>query len=255
MSLSNKTVLVTGAWGGIGQACVQAFLDEGACVLATDLASSPGDRPAGATPEQYRFAAADLRCEADVEQLIAAAMATFGSIDVLVNNAAIFRPSSAVHETSADEFEQLMATNVRAPFLCCKYAWPHLRESKGCIVNISSMAGVHGEKAHAVYSATKGALNAMTQAMAIDYGPDGIRCNAVCPSSVLTPNTDVLVNEAPDPGKVIEERRNITLLGYTAKPEEIAAAALFLATPGASFITGALLPVSGGSECGYGLKG
>jgi NAD(P)-dependent dehydrogenase (short-subunit alcohol dehydrogenase family) len=250
MTMDGKRALVTGAHGGIGRACVDAFLSAGACVVATDI----DDDGTQSLSERHRFIRCDLRNENDVESLVAAAAAAFGGLDVVVNNAAMLRPLAAVHETSTEQFEQLMTTNVRAPFLCCKYAYVHLRDSKGCIVNVSSMAGIHGERAHAVYSATKGALNAMTQAMAIDYGRDGIRCNAVCPSSVLTPTTDVIVNEAPDPQRVIEARRDITALGYTAGPKEIASAVLFLASPAASFMTGTLMPVSGGSECGYGVK-
>jgi meso-butanediol dehydrogenase/(S,S)-butanediol dehydrogenase/diacetyl reductase len=90
--------------------------------------------------------------------------------------------------------------------------------------------------------------------MAIDYGPDGVRVNAVCPSCVITPNTDVLVNESPNPAKVVEKRKQITLLGYTASADEIANVVVFLASPAASFVTGAIVPVSGGSEVGYGIK-
>jgi NAD(P)-dependent dehydrogenase (short-subunit alcohol dehydrogenase family) len=235
--LTQSIVLVTGASGGIGQACVRAFTDAGAKVIATDV---KGD---GCTP-------VDIRNERAVEQLFAG----IESLDVLVNNAAIFRPMKPAHETTAAEFDQLIAVNLRGLFFCCKHAYRLLQRSKGCIVNVSSMAGVHGEKGHAVYCATKGAINALTQAMAIDYGADGIRCNAICPSSVLTPNTDALVNEARDPAAIVEMRRRITQLGYTAKPEEIASVAVFLASPAASFMTGAIVPVSGGSECGYGIK-
>ena len=245
-------ILVTGAAGEIGLACVRALLDSGARVVATDLAK----------PKNWNFprssclfVEADLRKALSVKRLVAATVKTFGSLDGLVNNAAIFRPMAPAHKTSAAEFDRLIAVNLRGLFFCCKHAYPHLRKSKGCIINMSSMAGVQGEKSHAVYCATKGAINSLTKAMAIDYGPDGIRCNAICPSSVLTPNTDQLVNEARDPAKVIEKRKQITLLGYTASPREIAAVVRFLASQDASFMTGAIVPVSGGSECGYGLKG
>jgi len=143
---------------------------------------------------------------------------------------------------------------VRGLFVICKFAYPHLKRSKGCIINMSSMAGVAGEKHHCIYSASKGFMNALTKSLAIDYGREGIRCNAVAPSSVLTPNVDRLIAAEPNAAEIIELRKNINLLGYTSRPEEIASAVVFLASPEASFITGAIIPVSGGTECGYGLK-
>jgi meso-butanediol dehydrogenase/(S,S)-butanediol dehydrogenase/diacetyl reductase len=253
-ALNEAVVLITGGLGGIGRACVRAFLDAGARVAATDTEHAAKEYPPDLKTDRYRFLPADIRLERGVERLVADTVDAFGSLDVLINNAAIFKPMAPVHKTTAAEFDALLAVNLRGVFLCCKYAYPHLQQSKGCIINISSMAGMQGEKNHAVYCATKGAINSLTKAMAIDYGPDGVRCNAICPSSVLTPNTDKLVNEAPDPAKVIEKRKQITLLGYTAKPEEIASVAVFLASPAASFMTGAIVPVSGGSECGYGVK-
>jgi NAD(P)-dependent dehydrogenase (short-subunit alcohol dehydrogenase family) len=171
-----------------------------------------------------------------------------------VNNAAAIAPCVRLHETTNAEFEKFVAVNLRGLFLCCKHAYPHLKRARGCMVNISSMAGVQGEKSHAVYAATKGAMNALTKAMAIDYGRDGIRVNALCPSSVRTPNTDKLIQAAPNPRAIVKLRKTINHLGYTATPEEIASVAVFLASPAASFMTGAIVPVSGGSECGYGIK-
>jgi NAD(P)-dependent dehydrogenase (short-subunit alcohol dehydrogenase family) len=252
--LNESVVLITGGLGGIGKACVAAFLDAGARVVATDTAGAAKEYPPAFKIDRYRFLPADIREERAVEKLVADTVAAFGSLDALINNAAIFKPMAPVHKTTVAEFDALIAVNLRGLFLCCKHAFPHLQKSKGNIVNISSMAGVQGEKSHAVYCATKGAINALTKAMAVDYGPEGVRCNAICPSSVLTPNTDKLVNESPNPAKVIEKRKQITLLGYTATPAEIAAVAIFLASPAASFMTGAIVPVSGGSECGYGTK-
>ena len=247
--LDQATVLITGAAGGIGQACVKAFLAAGSRVIGTD--SAEGTMKAS---DRYRFIGADLRDEKSVDRMISEASNAFGSLDALVNNAAIFRPMAPVHETTSEQFDALMSVNVRGAFLCCKYAYPHLRAAKGAIVNVSSMAGVQGEKHHAAYVATKGAINSLTLAMAIDYGPEGVRVNAVCPSSVITPNTDALVNESPNPAKVVEKRKQITLLGYTASADEIANVVVFLASPAASFVTGAIVPVSGGSEVGYGIK-
>lgn len=144
--------------------------------------------------------------------------------------------------------------NFKGTFLCCKYAYPHLKASRGCIVNISSMTGVTGAQCHAVYSATKGAINASTQSMAVDYGREGIRCNAVCPSSVTTENYLRSIESDPKRVQQLEYRNQINCLGYTASPGEVASVVLFLASPAASFMTGAIVPVSAGTECGYGIK-
>jgi NAD(P)-dependent dehydrogenase (short-subunit alcohol dehydrogenase family) len=245
-------VIVTGASGGIGRACVKAFLDAGARVMMSDVADA---RPvAGWSGDRCRFLRADLRDEAAVRRLIHETVDEFGRLDVLVNNAALLVPTAPVHETSLEEFDQLVAVNVRGTFLCCKHAYPHLKQSRGCVISLSSMAGVHGEKHHAAYAATKGAINALTMSMAVDYGAESIRCNAVCPSSVLTPNVDKTIAALPNAAQVVDLRKTINPLGYTAKPDQIASVIVFLASPAASFITGAIIPVSGGAECGYGVK-
>ena len=244
-TLQAKVALITGAGGGIGRALVKAFHEAGARVVAVDLA--PVDTP------EYSIVA-DVSDESTVKNLIAQTIEKFGALDILVNNAAVLTPTAPVEQTSLDEFEKLVAVNLRGAFLLSKYSYPHLRDSRGCILNVSSMAGVHGEKHHAIYAATKGAINALTQSMAVDWGDDGIRVNALCPSSVLTPNVDKMIEALPNAHEIIELRKQINALGYTATPEQIASVAVFLCSPAAAFITGAVVPVSGGSECGYGLK-
>ncbi len=247
----SKTVIVTGIAGGIGLACAQAFLESGANVMASDMIHAPESLT---TRSHCRFIQADLRNERAIQGLIERTREVFGSIDVLINNAAVIPPMSAVHDTTTEDLDQILSVNIRAPFLCSKYAYPYLKQSKGTIINISSMSGVTGESNHAAYSASKGGLNALTKAMAIDYGKEGIRCNAVCPSSVLTESVDQMIAASSNPEEIIEYRKKINHLGYTASPSEITSVVLFLASSEASFITGAIIPVSGGSECGYGIK-
>ena len=252
--LSGKTVLITGGSGGIGRACVKAFTQCGARVVMTDLDGSGRPLCDALGADSCRFVEADIACESDVQKLMETTVSAFGGLDVLVNNAAVTEPCLPVHDTVLEEFDRLVNINFRGVFLCCKYAYAYLKEARGCIVNMSSMAGVQGERDHAVYSATKGALNALTKCMAVDYGVDGIRCNAICPSSVLTPNSDRQIAAMPDAETIVEQRKKINLRGYTAMPDEIASVAVFLASSAASFMTGAIVPVSGGSECGYGIK-
>jgi NAD(P)-dependent dehydrogenase (short-subunit alcohol dehydrogenase family) len=248
-ALEGKVAIITGASGGIGDALVTAFLENGARVLAADVVPTPSTQA-----EHSRFVRADVSREEDVQNLVARALESFGALDILVNNAAVLTPAASVEKTSPAQFDRLVAVNLRGAFLMCKHAFTHLQKSRGCILNVSSMAGVHGEKEHAVYAATKGALNALTQSMAIDWGADGIRVNALCPSSVLTPNVDAMIEQLPNAPEVIELRKNINALGWTATPPQIAAVAVFLCSPQAAFMTGAIVPVSGGSECGYGVK-
>ena len=252
--MKDKSVIITGAAGGIGRACVQAFVAAGARVVMADTDDSCRDLVEKLAEQRCRFVWTDVSADGSVKNMVAETSAAFGSIDVLVNNAALIPPMLPVHQTSMADFERVVAVNLRGPFLCCKHCYPHLKKSRGSIVNMSSMAGMCGEASHAVYSATKGALNSLTMAMAIDYGPDGIRCNAVCPSSVRTPATDKLINEKPNAEEIVEYRTKINHLGYTATPDQIASVVVFLASPAAGFITGAIVPVSGGSECGYGVK-
>jgi NAD(P)-dependent dehydrogenase (short-subunit alcohol dehydrogenase family) len=244
-TLQDKVALITGAGGGIGRALVTAFEEAGARVVAVDLSAN--------NSAEYSIAA-DVSDESEVENLIAQTIEKFGALDILVNNAAVLAPTAPVEQTSLEEFENLIAVNLRGSFLLSKYSYPHLKQSRGCILNVSSMAGVHGEKHHAIYAATKGAINALTQSMAVDWGDDGIRVNALCPSSVLTPNVDKMIEALPNASEIIQLRKQINALGFTATPEQIASVAVFLCSPAAAFMTGAIVPVSGGSECGYGLK-
>lgn len=252
--LDGATALITGASGGIGKACVRAFLDQGSKVVMSGTDATRLRQVAELLSERCAFVPADLRDPDAPERLVRETVERFGALDVLVNNAAVIPPMKSVDEATLEEFELLMSVNLRAVFLLCKHAYPHLRKSKGCIVNMSSMSGILGERHHAIYCAMKGGVHGLTKAMAIDWGADGIRSNALCPSSVITPRTDEMIAQSSYPEAIVEYRRNINHLGYTASAEEIASVAVFLASPAASFITGAIIPVSGGAECGYGSK-
>lgn len=248
LDFSGRAVLITGAApGGIGAATARAFAAGGARVTVADI-----DERAAEVAKEVRgtFRRVDIADEAQVARLVG----EFESLDVLVNNAAVLRPEKPIQDTTTDEFDLLMQVNVRGTFLLCRAAYPLLKLSRGCIVNVSSMTGVHGARDHAAYSVTKGAVNALTQSLAADWGRDGIRVNAVCPSTVETENVDKIIDSKENPAAIREARRGVTSLGAVASAGMIAEAILFLASPGAAFIHGALVPVSGGSECGYGQK-
>jgi NAD(P)-dependent dehydrogenase (short-subunit alcohol dehydrogenase family) len=252
--LLGKAAIITGASGGIGAACTEAFVAAGAKVVMADVDGSGRALAEGLGAVACRFVHADVSQEADVVPLVQETVDAFGRLDILVNNAARLGPAKPLHETSLEEFEAAVAVNLRGMYLLCKHSYPHLAASRGSILSISSMAGVHGEKDHAIYAATKGAINALTKCMAIDYGPVGIRCNALCPSSVATPGAERTIAELPNAQEARRLRRSLNPLGYVASPEEVASVAVFLCSAGASFMTGAIVPVSGGAECGYGVK-
>lgn len=257
MRLDSPVVLITGASGGIGSACAEAFARQSARLSLVDLHAPSArlmNRLGKVARSRPAFFSADIADEAAVVRIFADVISEFGRLDVLVNNAAVLVPTQPVEKTSLAELERLLAVNVRGSFLCCKHAYAHLKQTRGCVVNVSSMAGICGERMHAAYSMTKGAINALTQSMAVDWGSVGIRCNAVCPSAVSTPNADRAIAASDKGKKLLELRRRIGHLDYAARPQQIASVVLFLASPAAAYMTGALVPVSGGSECGYGLK-
>ena len=254
-TLKGASVIVTGASGGIGRATVEAFLAEGSrVIMGVNRDEGCKDLQEKWTPERARMVRADLSQEDDIRNLVNTAAETFGRLDVLVNNGACLFPMKAMHEHTQEEFERVIAVNVRGLWLTCKFAYPHLKKSKGNIVSVSSMAGVAGEMSHSIYSASKGFMNSLTKSMAIDYGREGIRCNAVALSSALVPNIDAMIASQPNAAEIVQLRKDINLLGYTSRPEETANVIVFLASPKASFITGAIIPVSGGTEVGYGIK-
>lgn len=249
--LQNKIALVTGGAAGIGAAIVRRFVAEGARVIIGDRDQPQGEALRARLGGAAIFRGLDVADAASFADAIQYAVATWGRLDVLVNNAGIALPAATVQDTSLDEFEQLVEVNLRSVFLGCKLAYPHLKAAQGCVLNISSMAGVTGQERHAIYGATKGAINSLTKCAAVDWGRDGIRINALCPAGVWTDTLRAWMKAQPDAASIEIYLKQIHALGYCPEPEEIAAVAAFLCSDEAKFITGCLMPVSGGSECGY----
>jgi NAD(P)-dependent dehydrogenase (short-subunit alcohol dehydrogenase family) len=249
--LAGRTALVTGGGAGIGAAIVRRFVAEGARVLVGDRDQPRGDALCAELGAAAVFHGLDVADAASFADAIQAVIALWGRLDILVNNAGIALPAATVQDTNLDQFEQLVDVNLRSVFLGCKLAHPHLNASHGCVLNISSMAGVTGQERHAVYGATKGAINALTKCAAVDWGREGIRINALCPAGVWTDTLRVWMQAQPDAAGIETYLKQIHALGYCPEPEEIASVAAFLCSDEARFITGCILPVSGGSECGY----
>ena len=194
---------------------------------------------------------ADVANDADVKSIIQQTVDTFGRLDAIHNNAGLASPSKPLHLTEDDEWEKLINVNLRSLLYTTRHGYPYLKESKGCILNTSSLVGEIGQDNHAAYSATKGAVNALTKSMAIDYAKDGIRVNSVLPAAVMTPMLKNWVSEQPDPEAIEGFLNDIHLLGYCPEGDVIADACVFLLSDKARFITGVNLPVSAGADLGY----
>ena len=251
LRLHNKVALVTGGAAGIGAAVVRRFVAEGARVLVGDRDQPHGDALCAEQGECTVFQGLDVADETSFARAIDRVVSAWGQLDILVNNAGIALPAATVQDTSLDQFEQLVDVNLRSVFIGCKLAYPHLKAARGCVLNISSMAGVTGQERHAIYGATKGAINALTKCAAVDWGRDGIRINALCPAGVWTDTLRAWMKLQPDAAGIETYLRQIHALGYCPEPEEIASVAAFLCSNEAKFMTGCIVPVSGGSECGY----
>jgi NAD(P)-dependent dehydrogenase (short-subunit alcohol dehydrogenase family) len=251
MRLQNKVALITGGSSGIGEAMVRRFLCEGARVVVADRDQSRGAALCEELGSLASFQLLDVAASASFALAVEHIVAIEGRLDILVNNAGVAMPAETVENTTLEQFEQLVAVNLRSVFLGCKLAHPHLKASRGCVLNISSMSGVTGQERHAVYSATKGAINALTKSIAVDWGREGIRVNAICPAGVWTDALRQWIEAQPDADGIIEYLNRIHALGYCPEASEIASVAAFLCSDDAKFVTGCIMPVSGGSECGY----
>lgn len=253
-SISEKITIITGAAAGIGEAMVRRFVADGARVMLADFDETKGRALAGELGESADFVRTDVSEEAGFKRAIEATVERWGRLNILVNNAGIALPSEPVESTTLEEFDRLVRVNLRGVFIGCKYAYPHLKNSRGCVLNISSMSGVTGQARHAAYGATKGGINALTKCMAVDWGREGIRVNALCPCGVWTDTLRRWMEQQSRSGEIQEYLKRIHSLHYCPEPEEIASVASFLCSDDAMFVTGCIMPVSGGSECGYNLE-
>ncbi|WP_298131751.1 SDR family NAD(P)-dependent oxidoreductase [Micropruina sp.] len=249
MRLAGKRAIVTGGAGGIGRATAAAFAAEGASVAVLDLDEAGAQAVAESIIASGGTAIAlsvDVSDEAAVASAVAAVVAQFGGLDVVFNNAGIARRTTAV-ETALADWELSFAVNVRSIFLMCKYAIPHLEAAGGgSIVNTGSGWGLKGGARALPYCASKGAVVNMTRALAIDHGPANIRVNSINPGDT---DTGMLRSEAAQIGWTEDAFLADAAdrpLRRMARPEEIAAAVVFLASDEASFVTGSALVVDGG---------
>jgi len=244
MSFSNKTVVITGGAKGIGAACTKIFHDEQAnvCILDVDKA---GQELANELGENTMFIECDVSKNVQVESAFSKISNEFGSIDVLVNNAGIQRYTT-VTETSEEEWDLVLNTNLKSAFLCSKYAIPSMQKTgSGCIINVASVQSFISQNNVAPYTTSKTALLGLTRSIAVDYAPQ-IRCVAVCPGSIDTPMLRNAIELSPNPEEVLKECNDMHLTKRIGKSEEVAQMIAYLASDKAGFITGQAIRIDGG---------
>ena len=247
LELADKVAIVTGGSSGIGRAISVLFAKEGAKVVIADV--RPADevvtaiRNAGGRVE---FIKTDVSNSSQVRRLVDETLRLFGTVDIVCNNAGteLLKP---VTETSEDEWNKVIDVNLKGPFLLSKSVLPHMtRKKRGVIVNTASQLGVVGAEGFAAYCASKGGLVLLTKAMALEYAKHGVRVNCICPGAIETPMLDREINLEGRPRESRIRFVNKHPCGRLGTPEEVAYAALFLASDKASFITGEALLVDGG---------
>lgn len=249
MRLVNKVAIVTGAATGIGEATAILFAQEGAKIVVVDIDEENGRRVVhrikGEGGEGL-FVQTDVSNEAQVKRMVDVVVKTYGTVDVLFNNAGV-SVTKEIHETTEDEWNLIMGVDLKGVFLCSKYVIPVMMEhGGGSILSNSSAVSITAEPGLAAYSAAKGGINALTRAMALDYGRHKIRVNALCPGYVDTKLGEDYFNTLPNPDLARRKAGALHALGRIAKPVEIAYAALFLACDESSFVTGECLVVDAG---------
>lgn len=247
--LSNKVAIISGAGTGIGRAVAELFCKMGAAVVIAEIDAGSGRAAAEALQVEGRralFVQTDVADEDAVRRMVEQAVAHFGAVHILVNNAGIEMYRSAVATTLA-EWEQSLAVNLRGVWLCAKYALPHLvAAGGGAVVNISSFHAHATVNNATPYAAAKGGVVAMTRSMALDYGPHNVRVNCICPGVIQTSMWERYLQGTPDPAAA---RQTITAyhpIGRLGRPEDIAYGALYLASDEAGFVTGTTLFIDGG---------
>lgn len=243
-SLKDKVALVTGGGSGIGAAICESFAGAGAMVWVVDRDEAAGQ--AVAKKIGGRFLPVDVASESACRE----AAATVGPLDVLANVAGIGHVGSLL-DTQAEDCDRLYAVNVRGVFNCCKaFAAPMLERGTGSVINMASVAGVIAVRDRLAYTMTKFAVVGLTKALALDHSHTGVRFNCICPGRVETPFVTARVREYPDPEQAYREMSSTQLNGRMLKPEEVAAAALYLATDASAMVTGSTLMIDGGWSIG-----
>lgn len=252
--MKGKVAVITGANTGIGFGCAKVFSEAGMNVIMAARRKEKGEAAAAelnaAGKGECTFFQCDVSDPDQVKALIDFAVEKYGRLDTMVNNAGYNPIHMDACDMSIESYQRVLATNLMGEFYGCKFAIPHLRKTKGSIINMSSILSKVGQEQTAGYSSTKGGINSMTQTIAIEEARHGVRVNAICPGHIMTEIVYKEMERVADPEAYLDRCNHYSWLGRGGQPEEVGTAALFLASSWASYITGVTLNVSGGMEFG-----
>lgn len=255
MVFSNRTVIVTGGAKGIGAGCVKVFHAQGGNIGLFDRDQHAAEQLAAELNSQRENSVRFFRCDVSdfghFEKCVDDVVEHFGQLDSIINNAGIHPPATSIDDYSLEQMQQLMNVNFMSTYAGAKFAMPHLRKTKGTIVNVSSMTAVLGQRLSTAYCATKGAQVSFTKALAIEAGEHGVRVNAVLPSNVDTPLMREWAQTLDDPQSALDRVASLQVFNRMATPEEIGRVCLFLATEQSSFLTGQAIEADGGAALDY----
>jgi len=257
MFYNDKITIITGGTKGIGEGCVRVFVDAGAKVVFCARKQDEGDVLAAELNARGKGEATFIKCDVskkdEIKDLIDKTVEKYGRVDCLINNAGWHPPHKAIDDFSIEEFRDLLDLNLVSIFAACKFALPHLRKTKGNIINMSSLVGSIGQVGATTYVATKGGITAFTKALAVDEAAYGVRVNSVSPGNIFTPLWQEAIDASLDPEKTRADGDDAQLLGRMGTIEEAGKLCLFIAAE-ATFTTGVDHILSGGAELGYGRK-
>ena len=254
MKLEGKVAIITGGSKGIGLGCSRVFAKYGCKVAIAARGEEDGEKAVSAMRDAGHdavFVKCDVTSEKDMQALVDKTVERFGRLDVMVNNAGWHPPAMSIEETSVEDFESLVRLNLTSTFMGCKFALPHLRKTKGSIVNVSSEVAVIGQAAAVSYVSTKSGQIGMTRALALDLARDGVRVNAVCPAGVMTPLMQEWADSEYDPEAALAQVDRWHPRGSMGTIEELGEVCAFLASSESSFVTGQVICPDGGAALGY----
>lgn len=252
--MKGKVAIITGGNTGIGYGCAKVFVETGMNVVIAARRKEKGieaakvlnDGPGG----ECTFFQCDVSDHEQVKALVDFAVEKYGRLDTMVNNAGYNPIHADACDMTIESYQDVLKCNLMGEFYGCKYAIPHLRKTKGSIINMSSILSKIGQEQTAGYSSTKGGINSMTQTIAIEEARHGVRVNAICPGHIMTEIVYKEMERNADPQAYLDRCNHYSWMGRGGEPEEVGTAALFLASSWASYITGVTLNVSGGMEFG-----
>lgn len=250
----DKVVIITGGSRGIGKGCAEVFCDVGATVVICGRHKDIGETAAAEITAKGGgkcvFFQCDVSDEMRVKALVDYTVETFGRLDCIINNAGYYPAEKPIEEVTQEDIQAVFGVNFFSYIYGCKYAMPHLRKSKGSIINVSSVESATGMESAFCYTATKGAIDTFTKSLSIDAAKDGVRVNSLRPGNIMTDMYYSNLSREPDPEAYNEYQNHVQWMGRGGRPNEMGTAALFLASSMASFVTGTTLLATGGFELG-----